>query len=119
MERFEKQRQLGAGTYGVVYQGIEKATGRVVAMKKVKLGDNCREEGVSRSAIREIKVDSSAPPPARSSALSPRTIPPPNRSRAPSLADLAGIEGGPQPVRRGPCRRVSAQRQLVGRDGDV
>lgn len=38
----------------------EKATGRVVALKKVRLGDAKREEGISRSAFREIKARGSA-----------------------------------------------------------
>lgn len=56
MDRFTKLAKVGAGTYGVVYRARENRTGRLVAMKKVRLGDNCKEEGVSRSALREIKI---------------------------------------------------------------
>uniref|UniRef100_A0A8C5M8Y0 Cyclin dependent kinase 1 n=1 Tax=Leptobrachium leishanense TaxID=445787 RepID=A0A8C5M8Y0_9ANUR len=42
------------GTYGVVYKGRHKATGKVVAMKKIRLENE--EEGVPSTAIREISL---------------------------------------------------------------
>ncbi|MBN3280588.1 CDK1B kinase, partial [Polyodon spathula] len=42
------------GTYGVVYKGRHKATGQVVAMKKIRL--ESEEEGVPSTAIREISL---------------------------------------------------------------
>jgi serine/threonine protein kinase len=41
---FEKIEQIGEGTYGQVYMAREKATGEVVALKKVRM-DN-EKEGV-------------------------------------------------------------------------
>lgn len=42
------------GTYGVVYKGRHKATGQIVAMKKIRLENE--EEGVPSTAIREISL---------------------------------------------------------------
>lgn len=43
-----------AGTYGVVYKGRHKATGQIVAMKKIRL--ESEEEGVPSTAVREISL---------------------------------------------------------------
>lgn len=43
-----------AGTYGVVYKGRHKATGQVVAMKKIRL--ESEEEGVPSTAVREVSL---------------------------------------------------------------
>lgn len=48
-----KQDKLGEGTYAVVYSGIQKSTGRTVAIKKIKIGQF--KEGLDMSAIREVK----------------------------------------------------------------
>lgn len=53
--RYVKERQVGEGTYGKVYKGIDTVTGQDVAIKKMKLAANM-EEGVNSSALREIKV---------------------------------------------------------------
>lgn len=45
---------LALGTYGVVYKGKHKATGQVVAMKKIRLESD--EEGVPSTAIREVSL---------------------------------------------------------------
>merc|ERR1719469_477235 len=45
---------LGEGTYGMVYKAKSTATGRAVAMKKMKL--DSEEEGVPSTAIREIAL---------------------------------------------------------------
>lgn len=42
------------GTYGVVYKGRHKATGQVVAMKKIRL--ESEEEGVPSTAVREVTL---------------------------------------------------------------
>merc|ERR1719203_1291134 len=58
--RFEAQYEviemalLGEGTYGKVYKATSTATGRHVAMKKMKL--DSEEEGVPSTAIREIAL---------------------------------------------------------------
>ncbi|MEQ2200387.1 Cell division protein kinase 1, partial [Xenoophorus captivus] len=41
-------------TYGVVYKGRHKATGQVVAMKKIRL--ESEEEGVPSTAVREVSL---------------------------------------------------------------
>ncbi|XP_065053647.1 cyclin-dependent kinase 1-A-like [Rhopilema esculentum] len=49
--RIEK---VGEGTYGVVYKAKEKATNKLVALKKIRL-DN-EDEGVPSTAVREISL---------------------------------------------------------------
>ena len=46
---------MGEGTYAIVYRGREKATGREVALKKIKLGEY-KKDGVTFAAIREMKL---------------------------------------------------------------
>ena len=50
----EYQSKLGEGTYGIVYSALEKATGKTVAVKEIKI-DNC-QDGIPSTAIREIAV---------------------------------------------------------------
>eukprot|EP00242_Pyramimonas_sp_CCMP2087_P006856 CAMPEP_0198218084 /NCGR_PEP_ID=MMETSP1445-20131203/67268_1 /TAXON_ID=36898 /ORGANISM="Pyramimonas sp., Strain CCMP2087" /LENGTH=361 /DNA_ID=CAMNT_0043894975 /DNA_START=240 /DNA_END=1322 /DNA_ORIENTATION=- len=54
VEHFENIEQIGEGTYGQVYMAKEKATGEIVALKKIRM-DNERE-GFPITAIREIKI---------------------------------------------------------------
>ncbi|CEF98641.1 Serine/threonine-protein kinase, active site [Ostreococcus tauri] len=54
MERYERGRTLGEGTYGVVHEARVKETNEVVAIKKIRLGK--LKEGVNFTAIREIKL---------------------------------------------------------------
>ncbi|VDN33466.1 unnamed protein product [Gongylonema pulchrum] len=42
------------GTYGVVYKGIQKNTGKFVAMKKIRVESEL--EGIPATAIREISL---------------------------------------------------------------
>jgi serine/threonine protein kinase len=53
MDQYEKGSKLGEGTYGIVYQGIDKQSGQEVALKKVFLKNI--NEGVSFTAYREIR----------------------------------------------------------------
>uniref|UniRef100_A0A914LWH0 Protein kinase domain-containing protein n=1 Tax=Meloidogyne incognita TaxID=6306 RepID=A0A914LWH0_MELIC len=54
LDDFTKIDKIGEGTYGVVYKGIEKKTGKFVAMKKIRL--ESEDEGVPSTAIREISM---------------------------------------------------------------
>ncbi|KAL7990325.1 hypothetical protein Chor_013755 [Crotalus horridus] len=54
MDDYTKIEKIGEGTYGVVYKGKHKATGQVVAMKKIRLESD--EEGVPSTAIREVSL---------------------------------------------------------------
>ncbi|KAI0028549.1 kinase-like domain-containing protein [Vararia minispora EC-137] len=51
--RWIKDKKVGEGTYAVVYQGREAATGRKIAIKKIKLGEF--KDGLDMSAVREVK----------------------------------------------------------------
>ena len=37
VEKFQKIEKVGEGTYGVVYKAKDRATGKVVALKKIRL----------------------------------------------------------------------------------
>lgn len=37
MENFQKIEKIGEGTYGVVYKAKDKASGRMVALKRIRL----------------------------------------------------------------------------------
>lgn len=52
MDAYDKQGLIGEGTYGAVYKAVHKETGRIVAVKKVRIGES--KDGVSTSALREI-----------------------------------------------------------------
>jgi len=54
VEVYEKVEQVGEGTYGQVYKARDKATGEIVALKRVRM-DN-EKEGFPVTAIREIKI---------------------------------------------------------------
>ncbi|KAI5179667.1 cyclin-dependent kinase 2 [Nematocida sp. AWRm80] len=53
-ETFQKIEKIGEGTYGVVYKAKEKSTGRIIALKKVRLNND--REGVPATTIREISL---------------------------------------------------------------
>jgi len=53
MEKYSKFSKIGEGTYGVVYQGLNRATGERVAMKNIKLESG---EGIPSTAIKEISL---------------------------------------------------------------
>ncbi|EGG20971.1 p34-cdc2 protein [Cavenderia fasciculata] len=52
LSRYHKLEKLGEGTYGKVYKAKEKTTGRIVALKKIRLED----DGVPSTALREISI---------------------------------------------------------------
>eukprot|EP00759_Apiculatamorpha_spiralis_P003986 PhF_6_TR12262/c0_g1_i1/m.19431 len=52
-DEYEKHERLGEGVFGVVYKGVSKETGDVVALKRIRLDS---EEGVPQSVFREISV---------------------------------------------------------------
>ncbi|XP_061693349.1 cyclin-dependent kinase 1 isoform X2 [Syngnathoides biaculeatus] len=54
MDDYLRIEKIGEGTYGVVYRGRHKATGQIVAMKKIRL--ESEEEGVPSTAVREVSL---------------------------------------------------------------
>uniref|UniRef100_A0A915EFM6 Protein kinase domain-containing protein n=1 Tax=Ditylenchus dipsaci TaxID=166011 RepID=A0A915EFM6_9BILA len=54
LDDFVKIDKIGEGTYGIVYKGQDKRTGKFVAMKKIRL--ESEDEGVPSTAIREISM---------------------------------------------------------------
>ncbi|KAI9197403.1 kinase-like domain-containing protein [Polychytrium aggregatum] len=53
-DNYEKIEKIGEGTYGVVYKARCRNTGRIVALKKIRL--ETEDEGVPSTAIREISL---------------------------------------------------------------
>jgi serine/threonine protein kinase len=56
MERYEKLEKVGEGTYGVVYKSRDRASGEIVAIKKIRLDGEGQDEGVPSTTIREISL---------------------------------------------------------------
>jgi cyclin-dependent kinase len=54
MDLFEKLEKVGEGTYGKVYRAREKATGKIVALKKTRLHED--DEGVPPTTLREVSI---------------------------------------------------------------
>eukprot|EP00792_Barthelona_sp_PAP020_P005245 TRINITY_DN2565_c0_g2_i1.p1 TRINITY_DN2565_c0_g2~~TRINITY_DN2565_c0_g2_i1.p1 ORF type:complete len:296 (+),score=74.31 TRINITY_DN2565_c0_g2_i1:219-1106(+) len=52
---YHRQEVVGEGTYGVVYRAMHRSTGRIVALKQIRLLDDA-DEGVPCTALREIAV---------------------------------------------------------------
>jgi len=53
---YKKVRQVGQGTYGKVYEGIDRDSKRVVALKKIKTNKAKRKGGVPALTLREIRI---------------------------------------------------------------
>ncbi|KAL4858043.1 Cyclin-dependent kinase D-1 [Chlorella vulgaris] len=54
MENYTKGKVLGVGTFGKVLLATHKETGKVVAIKKIQVGE--KGEGVNVTALREVKL---------------------------------------------------------------
>eukprot|EP00890_Picochlorum_soloecismus_P004252 jgi/Picsp_1/4828/NSC_02195-R1_cell division control protein expressed len=54
MERYQREDKIGEGTYGVVYKARDSITGKLLALKQIRLEQD--EEGVPSTAIREIAL---------------------------------------------------------------
>ena len=54
MDAFEKLEKVGEGTYGKVYRARERATGKIVALKKTRLHED--DEGVPTTTLREVSI---------------------------------------------------------------
>ncbi|CAM8889956.1 unnamed protein product [Rhodiola kirilowii] len=54
MEKYEKLKMLGEGTYGVVYKAMNLTTKEMCALKKIRFDEE--DDGVPSSAIREISM---------------------------------------------------------------
>ncbi|KAI9813238.1 MAG: Cyclin-dependent kinase 10 [Pycnora praestabilis] len=53
---FEKLNQLGEGSYGVVHRARELRTSQIVALKKVLILSEERQNGIPITALREISI---------------------------------------------------------------
>jgi cyclin-dependent kinase 7 len=56
-KRYEKISYIGEGQFATVYKARDRETDRVVAIKKIKIGNYQEaQDGVNRTALREIKL---------------------------------------------------------------
>jgi len=53
MKRYTSLREVGTGSFGVVYRAIDSRTNEHVAIKQIKID---RKEGVPPTSIREISI---------------------------------------------------------------
>jgi len=57
LRRYEKIDFLGEGQFATVFKALDKETGQIVAVKKIKMGSRAEaEDGINRTALREIKL---------------------------------------------------------------
>ena len=55
-DAYEKIAQIGEGTYGKVYKARCRRTGKIVALKKMRVHQQNKKEGYPLTAVREIKI---------------------------------------------------------------
>lgn len=54
--KYEKGKKLGEGTYAIVYKGFLRSDpSKQVAIKKIKINEEYKKDGIAMDAIREIK----------------------------------------------------------------
>ncbi|MCJ1382109.1 hypothetical protein MMC17_005221 [Xylographa soralifera] len=56
IDSFEQLNQLGEGTYGVVHRAKERTSGKVVALKQIRMSSEERQNGIPITALREISI---------------------------------------------------------------
>lgn len=54
VDAYQKLEKIGEGSYGVVYKAKHRMSGKMVALKKIRL--ESEDEGVPATAIREISL---------------------------------------------------------------
>jgi cyclin-dependent kinase 10 len=54
VECYEKLNRIGEGTYGIVYRAKEKESGKIYALKRVRM--DAEADGLPISSIREINL---------------------------------------------------------------
>lgn len=54
--KYAKDKKLGEGTYAIVYKGwLKSDPSKLVAIKKIKINEEYKKDGIAMDAIREIK----------------------------------------------------------------
>lgn len=56
LEGYERTDRIGQGAYGIVYRGVQRSTGQIVAIKRIPFEDAAPEGGVPCNVIREISL---------------------------------------------------------------
>lgn len=54
VDQYERISKIGQGTFGIVYKAKDKLNGTIIALKKIRLGQE--DEGVPSTTIREISL---------------------------------------------------------------
>lgn len=56
LEGYERTNRIGQGAYGIVYRGVHRSSGDVVAIKRIPFTEASPEGGVPCNVIREISL---------------------------------------------------------------